>query len=81
MANPRLSLRFTTHAREQMAERDVVALDVSRVLSKGRVTWVETKKDVIWHVEGRDVDERMLRIVVVVHETYIVIKIVTVIVL
>lgn len=81
VANPRLSLRFTLHAREQMAERDVIEADVRRILSRGSVTWIENKRDILWHIEGRDVDARALRVVAAVDEFYIVIKVVTVIVL
>jgi hypothetical protein len=53
-------------------------VDVLRVLTKGHVTWFEVKKDDIVHVEGKDIDERMIRIVVGLRDREITLQIVTV---
>jgi hypothetical protein len=34
----------------------------------GGVTWVETKKDVLWHVEGKDIDGRSIQLVIAADE-------------
>lgn len=75
--NPLCTIRFTRHGREEMAADGIVEPDVRRVLINGKVTWEETKKDVLWHVEGSDIDSRPIRLVVVVYKDEITVKLVT----
>ncbi len=65
------------HGPEEMAKDAILEPDARRVLRMGSVTWTETKKDEIWHVEGKDVDGRNIRLVVVVWEESLTIKLVT----
>jgi hypothetical protein len=44
---------------------------------KGQVILEELKADVLWRVEGRDLDSAPLRVVVAVYEEAIKIKVVT----
>ena len=77
MENPHCRLRFTRHSREEMANDDIIEADVSRVLTLGHVRWLEFKADELWHVEGKDVDERSIRLVVAVYDDEVVVKIIT----
>ena len=43
----------------------------------GQVVLHEQKKDLLWRVEGRDVDGNKIEVVVAVHEEAITIKVVT----
>lgn len=77
IADPTCRLIFTIHSRQEMKNDDIVEADVRLVLTKGRVTWIENKKDILWHVEGRDLDGRMIRVVVVVNQKDCYIKMIT----
>jgi hypothetical protein len=74
-------LRFwwTTHGRVEMANDQITAADIDHVCQTGSVTWVEWKSDELWHVEGRDLDGRSIRIVLALieEETATVIKVIT----
>ena len=64
---PDYDVRYTKHARERMAEREISAAQIDRVLQSGSLT--EVDRDIRsgqekYRVEGYDVDEQ--RIVVVV---------------
>jgi len=78
MANPSRKFCFTSHSRDEMRADGIIEADIRRVLEQGQVTWMEVKKDQLWHVEGKDVDGRSIRAIVVVNETLYEIKIVTV---
>jgi hypothetical protein len=73
----RCSIRFLPHAKEQMAAREISASDILNVLTKGQVTLVESKQDVLWRALGRDIDGRKLEVVAVVDDEEIKIKVVT----
>jgi hypothetical protein len=60
-----------------MRERNISAPDVIKVLTYGQVTLEEYKRDVIWRVEGVDLDGARLTVEAVVYEDTITIKIVT----
>lgn len=64
---PDYGVRFTNHAREQMAERGIEAAQIERVLRTGSLAAVEpdirTGQD-RYRVEGRDRDGRDLTVVV-----------------
>jgi hypothetical protein len=78
LSNPDRQFIFTGHAREEMRNDDIIADDVILVLERGSVTWLETKKDVLWHVEGYDIDGRSIRLVIAAYEADVTVKIVTV---
>jgi len=80
-ANPSKRFRFTRHSFEEMANDDIFEADIRHVLGGGYVTWIETKTDELWHVEGKDIDGRSIRVIVAVDEAALVIKVVTVMLL
>jgi hypothetical protein len=59
---------WTRHGREEMANDDIQEPDIERVCFAGAVTWIETKKDELWHVEGVDLDGRSIRVVMSLFE-------------
>jgi hypothetical protein len=75
--NPNLKWRFTFHALEEMAADDIITADIEKVLRGGVVSWVEQKRDLLWHVEGADVDGRTLRVVIAVEEAMLSVKVIT----
>lgn len=70
-------IRFTSHARQEMAADGIIEADVRHVLAYGSVTWIETKREEQWHVEGRDVDGKSIRLVVVVYPEEAAVKLIT----
>lgn len=77
LADPAHQIWWSRHANEKMAERGIVQADVTRVLKTGTVTFVETKRDELWHIEGKDLDGRSIRVIATVMEAEITIKVVT----
>jgi hypothetical protein len=75
--DPECRFIWKKHAKEQMEARGINASDVMKVLTKGRVIFHELKRDLLWRVEGRDIDGRRLQVQVAVYEDAIAIKIVT----
>jgi hypothetical protein len=75
--HPRCRIKWRKHARDQMAARNINAEDVIHALTNGHVTLEEMKQDVLWRVEGKDIDGNRLQLVVAVFEETITIKIVT----
>jgi Domain of unknown function (DUF4258) len=75
--NPKCRWRWTTHALERMAERGIAAADVQRAVKTGRVVLHELKRDLVWRVEGADVDGGRIQVLLTVYETEIRIKIIT----
>jgi Domain of unknown function (DUF4258) len=75
--SPNCRIDWSRHALEQMKERSILASDVINALMKGQVILEELKADVLWRVEGRDLDSAPLRVVVAVYEEAIKIKVVT----
>lgn len=52
---------YRKHALERMTERDISHADVENSLTNGHVTLIETaKRDIVWRVEGKDVDGRKI---------------------
>jgi len=76
-SDPRMRLRFTTHARQEMANDGILESDVRHVITRNGVSWVEWKRDRLWHVEGLDVDGRSIRLVLAVDTVDIIVKLVT----
>jgi hypothetical protein len=60
-----------------MANDEIIEADVRRILQCGVVVWVEFKKEELLHVEGRDSDGRLVRLVVAVYTSEVAVKIVT----
>ena len=77
LANPECRYIWTAHAQEVMAERNISAADIEHALMTGHVTLEEKKKDILWRVEGTDIDGRTLEVVVAVFSDVVVIKVVT----
>ena len=77
MKADRVLYRWTTHAREEMANDSILEADIRHVLSKNSVSWVEWKTDELWHIEGCDIDGRKIRVVVAVYEATTTIKVIT----
>jgi hypothetical protein len=75
--SPSHRLRITVHARDEMRNDDIIHADVVWVLRVGVVRWMEMKKDELWHVEGKDVDGRSIRLVVAVYDDEVLVKVVT----
>lgn len=75
---PGRQIRFTTHARKEMRNDQIVEADVRFVLARNGVCWMEQKTNELWHVEGNDVDGRSIRVVLAAFEAELVILIVTV---
>jgi len=77
MSSPGRRIRYTRHALEEMGNDNIIDADIITVLEKGKVTWIETKKDVLWHVEGKDCDSRRVRVVISVNNDVVIVKIIT----
>jgi Domain of unknown function (DUF4258) len=75
--NPDCRFVWCKHAREQMAARRITAEDVISALTFGQVILEECKRDILWRVDGRDIDGHPLKVVVAVYESTITIKVVT----
>jgi hypothetical protein len=75
--NPECSWIFTKHALEEMAADRWTAADVKFALTNGQVVLHEQKRDLLWRVEGTDIDGGKIRVVVAVNEMAIEIKVVT----
>lgn len=71
-------IRYSKHAVDEMKEDQITHADVMRVLTKGQVTWFEVKTDEIIHVEGGDIDDRRIRLVIGLRDAVITLKIITV---
>ena len=78
MKNSAKRLRFTAHAVVEMKNDSFIEADIRYALNVGTVTWVETKRDLLWHVEGSNVDGQSIRVVIAANEIEMTIKIVTV---
>ena len=76
-SNPKCRWRWTNHALERMTERGITAPDVQRAVKTGQVVLHELKRDLIWRVEGSDVDGKEMQVLLTLYETEIRIKIIT----
>ena len=75
--DPKCSWRFTTHALEEMGKDGWAADDVQYALMNGQVVLHEQKRDLLWRVEGMDIDGGRIKVVVAVYELTIRIKVIT----
>jgi hypothetical protein len=70
--DPNCKLRWKRHAEERMKERRKTVPDIQCALGNGRVVLVETaKKDIVWRVEGRDIDGDIIVIIIAISENII----------
>jgi hypothetical protein len=77
-SDPRCRWIFTKHALIELAKDGRTADDVRYALmTNGQVTLHELKQDLLWRVEGRDIDGKRIQVVAAVFETAIKIKIIT----
>lgn len=77
-SDPRCRWIFTKHALIELAKDGWTADDVRYVLmTNGQVTLHEIKRDLLWRVEGKDIDGKRIQVVAAVFETAIKIKIIT----
>jgi len=76
--NPKCRFRFTAHALEEMKKDGWTVPDVQFALMNGQVVLQENKKDILWRVQGTDVDGSALTAIVAVFDLAIEIKVVTV---
>lgn len=79
-SNKAVRWKWTSHFFTEAANESppISQPDVEHVLQTGNVTLVENKKDVLWRVEGRDLDLRSIVVVAAVYEAIKLIKVVTV---
>ena len=77
-SNPECTWTYSKHAEDRMAERDILASDIQQALINGHVVLEERKRDVLWRINGKDIDGRRIHVVAAVYEEAIEIKIVTV---
>ena len=76
--DPQCRWKFTAHSLEEIAADGWTANDVKYALmTNGQVVLQEQKKDVLWRVEGRDLDGGLIRVVIAVYEVTIRIKVIT----
>ena len=76
--DPRCRWRFTIHSLEEVAADGRSADDIKHVImTNGQVILQEQKKDILWRVEGRDLDGEKIRVVVAVYEMAVMIKVIT----
>jgi Domain of unknown function (DUF4258) len=71
---------FRDHAITQMAlpERKIARIDVQKALKTGFVSGIDMSKgEETWNVDGKDLDDRRICVVVVVYDELIRIKIIT----
>jgi hypothetical protein len=78
LGNKNCVIRYSKHAVDEMEADGVNHADVRHVLTKGHVTWFEIKRDEIVHVEGADVDGRMIRVVIGLRDALITLQVITV---
>jgi Domain of unknown function (DUF4258) len=75
--NPRCRWRFTKHAEEEMAKDGWTADDIIRAVKNGMVILQEQKQDILWRVEGKDIDGQRIQVVLTVYESNLTIKVIT----
>ena len=76
--DPKCQWHFTKHSLVEMANDGWTANDVMHVLmTNGQVILHELKRDVLWRIEGTDIDGGRIRVVVAVYEMAIEIKVIT----
>jgi hypothetical protein len=77
-SNPECTWSYSKHAEERMAERNIQASDIQQALINGHVVLEERKRDLLWRIDGKDIDGRRIQVVAAIYKEAIEIKIVTV---
>ena len=77
VSDPQCCFVWTRHALEMMAERKILAEDVIAAMTNGHIIFHENKRDVLYRVEGKDLDGQRLQVEVALHEDTITIKVIT----
>jgi hypothetical protein len=76
-ANDNCRYIWTKHALGRMAERKITADDVIAALTNGHISFHEIKRDILYRVDGRDLDGNRLQVEVALDEETITIKVIT----
>jgi hypothetical protein len=76
MRDPRKRLKWKQPIKNVISKGETTAPDVLYVLMNGQVVLATKDQDVIWEVEGLNLDEKFMRIAVVVFEETITVKII-----
>src|SRR5689334_56656 len=77
VAHPNCNFRWTRHALERMAARNILAEDVIEALTNGHILFHEIKRETLYRVDGRDLDGQRLQVEVALYEGTITIKVIT----
>ena len=77
VANPYCRYEWTKHAREKMVERQIHPEDVKAALTNGHILFHETKRDILYRVDGRDLDGQRLQVEVALYEDILTIRVIT----
>jgi Domain of unknown function (DUF4258) len=75
--SPECRFQWRKHALERMAERGITAEDVIHALTFGQIMFHELKQDVLYRVDGTDLDGRRLQAQVAIYEEIVLIKVIT----
>jgi hypothetical protein len=76
-ASPNCRFIWTKHAKAAIADDGRVTGDIEYSLTNGQVVLIEWKKEILWRVDGYDVDGNPITSVIVAYEDEITIKFVT----
>jgi len=77
LAKPDCRFRWTTHALERMSERGIHPEDVKRALMNGQIIFHEVKEDILYRVDGKDLDGARLQVQIAIFEDIVTIKVIT----
>jgi DNA-binding transcriptional regulator YiaG len=75
--DPNCCFDWTRHVLEQMVARNILAEDIIEAMTNGHIIFHETKRDILYRVEGKDLDGQRLQVEVALYEDTITIKIIT----
>jgi hypothetical protein len=76
-SNPNCRFIWTIHAIKAVADDGRTTGDVEFAVMNGQVVLHEQKQDLLWRVEGKDIDGEKIQVVIAVYEDAIIIKVVT----
>jgi Domain of unknown function (DUF4258) len=77
VTDPQCRFDWRRHALVRMAERQILAEDVIEALTNGHIIFHEIKRDILYRVEGRDLDGQKLQVEVALYEDTVMIKVIT----
>ncbi len=75
--HPDCRIIWTRHALEQMEARKILAEDVIGALTNGHILFHEIKEDILYRVDGKDLDGNRLQVQVALYDETIAIKVIT----